>query len=84
MPTLKTLGKIKVSGVPSRGKPARHMGILIPNTDYQYWRETVRETSFLRVWQGSLIAQSSEANGMLLLVLYVAGRHSRRLPLFDV
>ena len=33
---LRTLSKIKVSGVPGRAEPTRHMEFLIPNTNYQY------------------------------------------------
>ena len=84
MRPLKTLGKIKVSGVPGRGKPARHVEILISCMNYRDLRKTVRKTSFLRVWQGSLFTQSSDAKGMLLLVFYMVGRHLRRLPLCDV
>ncbi len=75
---------MKVSGVSGRKKRTRHVGILISVMNYQYMQKTVRKTSFWRVWQGFLIAQSSEAKGMFLLVLYVAGRHLRRLPLCDV
>ena len=84
MRPLKTLGKIKVSGVSGRGKRTHHVGILIPVTNSQNMQKTITKTSFLRVWQGFLIAESSEANGTWLLVLYVAGRHLRHLPLCDV
>ena len=79
-----TLGKIKIPGVPGREKRTRHVEILIPCTNYRELRQTVRETSFLRVWQGILITQSPDAKGMLLLVFYTVGRHLRRLPLCDV
>ena len=84
MQPLKTLGKIKVSGVSGKEEPVRHVEILIPCPNYRELRKTVRDTSFLRGWQGFLIAQSSDAKGMLLLVLYIVGRHLRRLPLCDV
>ena len=44
---LKTIGKIKVSDVPSRRKQTCHGGIAAPLTDYWESQKTISKTSFL-------------------------------------